>query len=143
LAAAVPLYEAGDPGGAIDAFLDVVLGPGEYKSVAEANLPAGWHDRAVAGAGTFFRVEFPAFPEWQFTPELAGRITQPVLSVVGALSDPFFREGDALIREWIPQSETFVLPGASHGLQFMNPGALATGLVAFLEKHPMRVPATA
>lgn len=143
LAAAVPLYEAGDHAGAIDAFLDVALGPGEYKSAAEPNLPAGWHDRAVAGADTFFQVEFPAIAEWQFNRELASRITQPVLSVVGAISDAFFFEADALLREWIPQSETFVLPNASHGLQFMNPRGMAAGLVSFLEKHPMRVPVTA
>ena len=66
-----------------------------------------------------------------------------MLSVVGAISDQFFHEGDALIREWFPQAETFVVPDASHGLQFMNTRGMADGLAVFLEKHPMRVPAQA
>ena len=139
LAATIPMYESGNHAGAIGAFLDIVLGPGEYQELCDANLPGGWLDRAVADVDTLYQVEFPALGEWQFTREMAARITQPVLSVVGENSDPFFREGDALIREWFPQAETFVLPGASHGLQYMNPGGMAAGLVAFLEKHPLPV----
>lgn len=143
LAALYPVYESGDRVRAVDDFLDIVLGPGEYKDVAARNFPEGWHDRAVADVDALYQVEFPALAEWQFTEEIAKRITQPVLSVVGANSDPFFKECDALIRQWIPQSETLVLPDASHGLQFMNPRGMAEGLVAFLEKHPMRVAAPA
>lgn len=143
LAATAGIYSSGDGESAMDAFLDIVLGPGEYKEACARNLPEGWHERAVADIDTFYQVEFPALAEWAFTQELARQITQPVLSVYGADSDPFFREGDALIREWFPQAETFVVPDASHGLQFMNPRGMAEGLVAFLEKHPMRVAAPA
>ena len=31
----------------------------------------------------------------------------------------------------LPQAEAFVLPGANHGLQMINPRALADGLAAF------------
>ena len=143
LAALYPVYESGDRLRAVDDFLDIALGPGEYNDVAGANFPEGWHDRAVDDIDTLYQVEFPALAEWQFTEDLARRITQPVLSVVGAISDQFFQEGDALIREWFPQAETFVVPDASHGLQFMNTRGMADGLAAFLEKHPMRVPAPA
>lgn len=141
LAGTVPIYESGDAAGAIDAFLDIVLGPGEYREAAERNMPTGWQERAVADAPTMYEVEFPALGEWQFTKEMADRIAQPVLSVVGARSDPFFREGDALLREWFPQAETLLVPNASHGLQYMNPRAVAEGIAAFLEKHPMRTAA--
>jgi pimeloyl-ACP methyl ester carboxylesterase len=133
------LYEAGKHAEAIDGFLDIALGPGEYKSSMQGNMPEGWLERAVADIDTLFQVEFPALGEWELTKEMASRIEQPVLSVVGARSHQFFHEGDALLREWIPQAETFVLPNASHGLQYMNPRGMAEGLVAFLEKHPMRV----
>lgn len=143
LAALFPVYEAGDRVRAVDEFLDIVLGPGEYRAAVESHLPTGWHDRAVADIDTLYQVEFPALADWQFTADIARRITQPVLSVVGANSDQFFVECDALIRQWMPQAESFVLPNASHGLQFMNPRGMAGALVAFLAKHPMRVPATA
>ncbi|MEX0782043.1 MAG: alpha/beta hydrolase [Dehalococcoidia bacterium] len=143
LAATAGIYAAGDGEGAMDAFLDIVLGPSEYKEACARHLPEGWHERAVADIDTFYQVEFPALGEWAFTRELAQGVTQPVLSVYGANSDPFFREGDTLIGDWLPQAETFVLPEASHGLEFMNPRGMAEGLVAFLAKHPMRVPATA
>ena len=40
--------------------------------------------QAVADADTFFRIELPALEQWSFTQAEAGRITQPVLAVVGA-----------------------------------------------------------
>jgi pimeloyl-ACP methyl ester carboxylesterase len=76
-----------------------------------------------------YQVEFPALAEWAFTEDMA-RHHPPVLSVYGADSDPFFQEGDTLIRQWLPQAETFVLPEASHGLEYMNPTGMAEGLVA-------------
>lgn len=143
LVSTVPAYASGDASGAIDAFLDIVLGPGEYKDATERNMPAGWHERAVSDVRTLYEFELPALGEWQFTKEIAGRITQPVLSVVGAISDPFFVENAALIREWFPQAEQFVVPNASHGLQYMNPQAVAEGMAAFLQQHPIRKTANA
>jgi pimeloyl-ACP methyl ester carboxylesterase len=129
-------YASGDAAGAIREFLHVVLGD-NYEVAVGANLPDGWFERAVADIDTFFQVELPALNEWQFTRDLARRISQPVLSVVGANSDPFFAEGHALLRAWLPQSEAFVLPGATHGLQFMNPSGMAEALAAFLARHSM------
>jgi pimeloyl-ACP methyl ester carboxylesterase len=144
LAATAGKYEAGERAGAMDDFLELVLGPGEWKGPCAAHLPEGWHDRAIEDLDTFYQVEFPALAEAeQLTPEVAARITAPVLSVYGQNSARFFKEGDALIREWFSQAESFVVPNASHGLEFMNPRAVAEGLVAFLEKHPMRVLAPA
>lgn len=137
LTESIPKYEGGDPRAAVLAFMDVALGPGPYQETAAPNMPEGWLDRAVADASTMFEVEFQALPEWEFGPAEAAKITQPVLSVLGAISDPFFVEGDELIHHWLPQAETFVVPDASHGLQFMNPGAVAQGLMAFMAKHPI------
>ena len=77
---------------------------------------------------------------WRFGPEEARRIAQPVLGVLGADSDavtPLFGEGHALLRTLVPQTEPFVLPAATHGLQIMNPRGMAEGLAAFFARHPL------
>jgi hypothetical protein len=62
----------------------------------------------------------PAHQEWAFTREDAARVSQPVLAVRGADGLPFFREVDELLQEWLPQTETFVLPNATHALQMQK-----------------------
>src|SRR5690606_22296560 len=107
----------------------------------EANLPPGWFERAVADVDTFFQAELPAVLGWQFTREDASRIRQPVLSVLGADSagiDPTTAEVHELLQDWLPQTETFSLPEATHALQIMNPAGLAPALARFFTRHPIR-----
>ena len=134
----VASYESGDRRGAVDAFLTAVSGP-DYRSGLDAAVP-GWFEQSVADIDTFFQVELPALGEWQFTEEFARHISQPVLSVLGGDSGKItdaFPEGHALLQSWLPQAVSFVLPGATLGLQMQNPRGLAEALVAFLVKHPM------
>jgi pimeloyl-ACP methyl ester carboxylesterase len=107
-------YEAGDKMGAVDDFLQTVVGP-EYRSVLDRVLP-GAFAQTVADADTFFRIELPALEQWSFTQAEAGRITQPVLAVLGADSHtlwPGWVEVHDLVQAWLPQSEAFVLEGAT------------------------------
>ena len=132
-------YEAGDKMGAVDDFLQTVVGP-EYRSVLDRVLPGGAFEQAVADADTFFQIELPALGQWSFTQAEAGRITQPVLAVLGADSHtlwPGWVEVHDLVQDWLPQSEAFVLEGATHGLQMMNPQGMAAGLAGFFARHPM------
>ena len=115
----------------------------DWREQADRTLPAGWYEQAIADANTFFEVEFPALAEWDFTAEMAARIKQPLLAVLGALSGPLFSEGHDLLKEWIPQAEPFILPDATHGLEYQNPRGAAEGLAAFLARHPMPIKATA
>jgi pimeloyl-ACP methyl ester carboxylesterase len=131
-------YAAGDKPGAVDAFLTLVIGPG-YGAAIDKSLAAGWFEQSAADIDTFFQVEVPALNEWQLTEELARRISQPVLSVLGANSDQFFVEGHALLQKWFPRAEAYVLANATHGLQMQNAPALAERLAAFLARHPMPV----
>src|SRR5206468_340741 len=90
--------------------------------------------------------ELPALQTWRFTREEAGRITQPALAVLGANSAavwPGFGEGYALLREWLPRSEGFVLPEATHALQMQNPRAMAEALASFFARHPIPTSAMA
>lgn len=133
----VQMYEAGDKAGAVDGFLRIVIGP-EYRGTLDRALP-GAFDQAVADADTFFRNELPALEQWSFTQADAERITQPVLAVLGADSHtlwPGWVEIQELVQTWLPQAETFVLEGATHGLQIMNPQGMAAGLAGFFARHP-------
>lgn len=130
------LFAAGDRAGATDAFLMLAIGP-NYREAGDVTLQPGWFQAAVDDIHTFFEFEVPALSEWQLTQELASSIEQPVLSVVGGDSPPFFAEGHALIQEWMPQAEGLIVPGATHGLQMQSPQFVAEGLAAFLARHSM------
>lgn len=132
------MYEAGNKTGAVDRFLQTVVGP-EYRSVLDRMLPGGFA-QAVADADTFFRIELPALEQWSFTQAEAGRITQPVLAVLGADSHtlwPGWVEGHHLVQTWLPRAEAFVLQGATHGLQLIDPQGMAAGLAGFFARHPL------
>jgi len=136
LGTAVQLYRAGDKAGAIDTFLRGTCGAG-YRAVLDQALP-GAFDQHVADADTFFGQELPAMQQWSFTQEAARRITCPVLAVIGAKSlDPIWGERQDLLLSWLPNSEPFVLPGATHMLEVQNPRGMAEGLAAFFARHPL------
>ncbi|MFY9608465.1 MAG: alpha/beta hydrolase [Blastocatellia bacterium] len=132
------MYESGNKTGAVDGFLQSVMGP-DYRSVLDRVLP-GAFAQAVADADTFFRFELPALQQWSFTQTDAGRITQPVLAVLGADSHTLWAgwlEVHQMVQAWLPQAEGFVLNGATHGLQIVNPKGLAEGLAGFFARHPL------
>jgi len=138
LGAAVPMYESGDRAGAVDSFLREVCGK-DYRRSVETRLP-GAMEQAAADADAFFTGEFPAIAEWLFTKEDAARITQPVLSVLGANTDaaiglPTYSEIHERVLEWFPNAKPFVLPGAAHLLQVENPHDMAEGLATFLANN--------
>jgi pimeloyl-ACP methyl ester carboxylesterase len=135
LGASVPIYEAGDKAGAVDAFLREVCGK-DYRRAVDKQIP-GAIEQATADAEAFFTGEFPAIAEWQFTEEDANRITPRVLSVMGANTDaavglPTYSEIHARVLEWFPNAKPFVLPRAAHLLQVENPHDMAQGLADFL-----------
>ena len=107
----------------------------EYRQVIDERLPAGAFDLAVADLDTFFQVEMPAVQAWRFTADDAKQIRQPVVSVIGSESAPVFRESHNLLMEWIPQAEELKIPDATHGLQMINPSAVADGLSRFFARY--------
>jgi len=132
------MYEGGNKIGAVDSFLQAVVGP-EYRSVLDRVLP-GAFAQATADADTFFRIELPALEQWSFTQADAGRITQPVLTVLGGDSHtlwPGWREVHQLVQAWLPQAEGFVLEGTTHGLQIIDPKGMAAGLAEIFARHPL------
>ena len=131
----VSYYRAGDRAGAVDLFLQGTCGP-DYRAPLERAVP-GAVDQAVADAPTFFEQELPALREWAFGPEEARRVRPPVLAVVGEKSGPVHRQRWDLLRAWLPQAESFALPGAGHLLHLQQPRAMAEALAAFFGRHPL------
>jgi 3-oxoadipate enol-lactonase len=134
-------YRAGDKARAVDGFMRNVSGPG-YRGVLDQVLP-GAFEQGVTDADTFFGQELPAIQQWALKREDAGRISQPVLSVVGAKSMelfPIWRERHEMILAWLPKAEGFVLPDATHLLHVQYPRAVAEALAAFFARHPLRAP---
>jgi pimeloyl-ACP methyl ester carboxylesterase len=132
-------YAAGDAAGTVDEFLQARFGPGYRAAFLDRLLPQAFA-QAVADAGTAFETDMPPLGDWRFGEAEAGRITQPVLLVLGRESDalwPRFGETHRLLLGWLPQAEEFVLPGATHALQMQNPRDLAPALVGFFARHPL------
>ena len=143
-AAMAPVFEAfraGDKARAVDGFMRGVSGP-SYRAVLEQGLP-GAFEQAVVDADTFFGQELPSLQQWSLKREEAGRITQPVLSVVGAKSkelSPIWSERHELLLAWLPRAEGLVLPDATHLLHVQHPRSVAEALAAFFARHPLKAP---
>jgi len=135
---AIRLNEAGEKEAATDGFLRWAIGPA-YRDFVDRLFPGGYA-QAVADADTFFSVELPALQTWHFTREDAQRVSQPLLSVLGeeSVKDwPGWPEVHARVQEWLPQAEPFVLRGANHALQEMDPRGIAQAMHPFFARHPI------
>jgi len=133
-------YGAGNKEGAVDSFARWAIGP-DYRGWLDRLIPGGFQ-QAVANADTFFGVELPSMHEWHLTRDDSRRITQPVLGVLGAGSAsiwPGWNEVQERLREWLPQTEPFVLAGSNHALEERDPRGIAEAMAPFLARHPMPV----
>ena len=126
-----------------DAFLRMRFGF-DYRVFLEQILP-GAFDEAVADSRATFESDLPGLREWSFNEERVGRITQPVLNVLGGDSEALgarFGEVYRLIQVWMPQSEGLVLSGAAHFLTIQNPRGMAEALSNFWQRHPIATSTT-
>lgn len=60
-----------------------------------------------------------------------------MLAVVGTETASMFRESHELIKQWLPQAEELAIPQVTHGLEYMNPRAVADGLALFFASHKL------
>ena len=132
-------YRGGDHEGAVAGFLSLVSGLDweTCRGVIDEHVPGGVA-QAIRDADTFFGVELPALSAWEFGPEQAAAIAQPVLSVLGAETDRLWVEVADLLRCWFPQVEELGVDGVGHLLQMQRVQPVARGLAAFLGRHPIR-----
>ena len=141
LRAAGPVFEAyrsGDHSGAFAMFVSVASGLDweECRALLEERIP-GVVMQSIKDADTFFGVELPALTEWTFGPELAAAIHQPVLSVLGAETQPLWVEIAEFLRSSLPHVEERTIDGVGHLLQIQRPEPVAEAMAAFLTRNPM------
>jgi pimeloyl-ACP methyl ester carboxylesterase len=134
------IYETGDRRGALMAFLETRAG-GAFRGVLNWLTTTGEFDQAVQDADTFLQIEMPAAYRWNFTPDDARRVKQPVLSILGAHSPERAQKVNEILTKWIPQTETATLPNAEHALPLMDPPGIANALSAWFARHPVPVAA--
>ena len=133
-------YAAGHHETALAVFMSAVSGLewDACRTVLESRVP-GAVTAAIRDADTFFGIELPALGAWTFGAAEAKGISQPVLSVLGAETEPLWEEIAVLLRSWLPRVEDCTIEGAGHLLQIQRPEAVAQGLADFFERHRMDV----
>jgi pimeloyl-ACP methyl ester carboxylesterase len=93
--------------------------------------------QSIKDADTFFGVELPALTEWTFGPEQAAAIHRPVLSVIGAETQPLWVEIGEFLRSSLPHVEECRIDGVGHLLQIQRPEPVARGMAGFLGRNAM------
>lgn len=129
-------YGSGDKEIAMTTFLTLVSGLDweTCRAVIDDGSPGGTR-QAIKDADTFFGVDLPALNAWEFGPEDAAAVTQPVLSVLGTESEQWFVDGDKLLRSWFLHTERLTVEDAGHLLHAQRPETVARGIADFLDHH--------
>ena len=139
--AATPVFEAyasGDHSGAFAMFVSAASGL-EWeacRTLLEERIP-GVVAQSIKDADSFFGVELPAVAEWTFGPEQAAAIRKPVLSVIGAKTQPLWVEIAEFLRSTLPRVEECTIDGVGHLLQIQRPVPVARAMAGFLGEHCM------
>ena len=134
-----PAFEAyanGDHDGAFAIFMSVVSGlPWEKcRAVLEEGSP-GAVAQAIKDADTFFGVELPALGGWVFGAEQAAAIQCPVLSVLGADTEPLWVEVAEFLRSSLPNVEESTIDGVGHLLHGQRPEPVVRAMAEFLKRN--------
>jgi pimeloyl-ACP methyl ester carboxylesterase len=131
-------YESGDHSRALALFMSAVSGLAwpMCEALLEERAP-GAVAQAIEDADTFFGVELPALAEWQFGSDEAAAINRPVLSVLGAETQPLWVEVAEFLRSWLPQVEECTIDGVGHLLHTQRPEPVAREIAQFLGRNSM------
>jgi pimeloyl-ACP methyl ester carboxylesterase len=143
LEAAAPAFEAytaGDRETALARFLAGVSGlPWERcRALLEERVP-GMIAQALSDAETFFATELPPLTTWTLDRDRAAKMSNPVLSILGAETAPVWHEIDQVLRASFPRVETAKIAGVGHLLHLQRPELVAVEVAKFLRRHPMAV----
>ena len=129
-------YGSGDHARALSMFMTGVTGLDwtTCQALLEERVP-GSVTQAVEDADTFFGVELPALTEWEFGPQQAASIGQPVLSVLGSQTQPLWVDVAAFLRASLPRVEELTVEGVGHLLHLQRPEPVARGMTEFLKRN--------
>jgi pimeloyl-ACP methyl ester carboxylesterase len=131
-------YASGDHSGAFAMFVAAASGLDweECRALLEERIP-GVVTQSIKDADTFFGVELPALTEWTFGPDQAAAIRTPVLSVIGADTQPLWVEIAEFLRSSLPHVEERTIDSAGHLLQIQRPDPVAQAMAQFLTQNPI------
>src|SRR5215218_167949 len=141
LKAAGPVFEAygsGDHSGAFAMFVAAASGLDweTCRALLEERIP-GVVTQSIKDADTFFGIELPALTEWEFGSDQAAAIHRPVLSVLGAETQPLWVEIADFLRAALPYVEECTIDGVGHLLQIQQPQPVARAIARFLGGNSM------
>jgi pimeloyl-ACP methyl ester carboxylesterase len=136
-----PVFEAyagGDHSGAFAMFVAAASGLdwATCRALLEERIP-GVVAQSIRDADTFFGIELPAVVEWELGAEQAAAINRPVLSVVGAETQPLWVEIADFLRASLPYVEESTIDGVGHLLQIQQPEPVGREIAQFLERNSM------
>jgi pimeloyl-ACP methyl ester carboxylesterase len=104
------------------------------SALLEDRIP-GSVTQSLEDADTFFGVELPALTQWEFGPQQAAAIDQPVLSVLGSRTEPMWVEVAAFLRSSLPRVDELTVEGVGHLLHIQRPEPVARGMAEFLRRN--------
>jgi pimeloyl-ACP methyl ester carboxylesterase len=141
LKGAAPVFEAyasGDHSSAFAMFVTAASGLHweDCRALLEERIP-GAIPQSIKDADTFFGVELPALTQWTFGPEQAGAVRTPVLSVIGACTQPLWLEIAEFLRSSLPHVEERTIDRVGHFLQIQRPEPVAQAMAEFLTRNPI------
>ena len=139
LKAAAPIFEAyasGDHSGAFAMFVAAASGLDweTCRALLEQRIP-GVVAQSINDADTFFGIELASLAAWTFGSEQAAAIHRPVLSVVGAETQPLWVEIAHFLRASLPYVEESTIDGVGHLLQIQQPEPVARQIKQFLKRN--------
>ena len=131
-------YASGDHSGAFAMFVSVASGLDwtTCRALLEERVP-GVVTQSIKDADTFFGIELASLADWAFGVEQAATIHRPVLSVIGAETQPLWVEIAAFLRSSLPYVEECTIDGVGHLLQIQGPEPVARGIAEFLTRNSM------
>jgi pimeloyl-ACP methyl ester carboxylesterase len=131
-------YASGDHSGAFAMFVAAASGLDweTCRALLEERIP-GVVAQSINDADTFFGIELPSLTEWEFGAEQAAAIRRPVLSVLGAETQPLWVEIADFLRASLPYVEESRIDGVGHLLQIQEPEPVARQIAQFLGRNPM------
>src|SRR4029079_4547789 len=138
LGPAFEAYGSGDHEGAVALFLSGGSGLdwATCRALLDERVP-GTVIQTIKDADTFFGIEIPAVGAWAFGAEQAADIYCPVLSVLGANTEPLWVDVAEFLRSSIPRVEECTIEGVGHLLQIQRPEPVARAMAEFLARNPM------
>ena len=131
-------YASGDHAGAFGMFVAAASGLDweTCRALLEERIP-GVVTQSIKDADTFFGTELASLPGWTFGAEEAAAIHRPVLSMVGAETQPLWMEIADFLRASLPYVEESTIDGVGHLLQIQEPKPVARQIAQFLARNSM------